>query len=230
MRRLCGRPGCSGPATATFTFDATRCVVWLNPLSDGTARAGDLCTRHADALAPPQGWERVDRRAPDLAATPATPATATRSAATATATATATRNGGNGAAASPSTTGGHADGDGDGDDRDDLLPARRRRRKRWSEVPSLFEGDGPADATADAAPAPPTDPEPAAARPSEPAWLPRFASDDDLDGVLDADTPLLARAFRNVRGLDHDDEPDGDTERANAAGDAGADRPDASDA
>ena len=30
-------------------------------------------------------------------------------------------------------------------------------------------------------------------------WLPRFATDDDLEGALDATTPLLARAFRNAR-------------------------------
>jgi Protein of unknown function (DUF3499) len=62
MRRHCGRPGCNAVATATFSFDATRCVVWLNPIEDGMPRAGDLCTRHADGMAPPKGWERVDHR------------------------------------------------------------------------------------------------------------------------------------------------------------------------
>src|SRR5262249_59711871 len=100
----------------------------------------------------------------------------------------------------------------------DLLPARRRRRKRWSEVPTLFEAEAEAEADADAGAggeaavdidaaggAADEDDTSDAAR-AEPAWLPRFASDDDLDGVLDADTPLLARAFRNVRGTDRDDE------------------------
>jgi len=32
-------------------------------------------------------------------------------------------------------------------------------------------------------------------------WTPRFDSDDDLDGLLDAKTPLLGRAFRNVRSV-----------------------------
>jgi hypothetical protein len=175
MRRQCGRPGCSAPATATFTFDATRCVVWLNSLADGTARAGDLCTRHADSLTPPQSWERVDRRPP---ADPAPVAAA--SSPTPTPVAPRRR---------PA---------------DDLLPTKRKTRKRWSEVPSLFDeaatepavsepgpGIDAAIATADEAAAP--DPW------SEPAWLPRFEPDDDLGGVLAAETPLLARAFGNVR-------------------------------
>jgi hypothetical protein len=195
MRRLCGRPGCSGPATATFTFDATRCVVWLNPLSDGTARAGDLCTRHADALAPPQGWERVDRRAPVAievpvevpAASPGRPATPATPRAT--------------APTAPTTASGADSGEGD-----DLLPARRRRRKRWSEVPTLFESDDGPDARTETPARVETADEPM--HPSEPAWLPRYASDVDLDGVLDADTPLLARAFRNVRGGEPDERDD----------------------
>lgn len=213
MRRQCGRPGCSATATATFSFDATRCVVWLDALSDGAARAGDLCTRHADSLAPPSGWERIDRRpaAPTAASAPAAPATVTVT--------PLARD------AKPRRKAGG----------DDLLPARRRnaRRKRWSEVPSLFESDlasststsiPPATSTPPAAAAPPAvdaPPEsevapapdvPAAPDTSPASWLPRNASDDDLDGVLDASTPLLARAFRNARpaGSDADDEPDDD--------------------
>ncbi len=33
------------------------------------------------------------------------------------------------------------------------------------------------------------------------AWSPRFDRDDDLDGLLDAKTPLLSRAFRNIRAV-----------------------------
>ena len=33
------------------------------------------------------------------------------------------------------------------------------------------------------------------------AWTPRFDRDDDLDGLLDAKTPLLSRAFRNIRAV-----------------------------
>jgi hypothetical protein len=53
---------------------------------------------------------------------------------------------------------------------------------KWAEVgPSLFDATAPADS------------EPA---PSEP-WMPRFGPDSELEGVLDAKTPLLRRAFGN---------------------------------
>ena len=32
-----------------------------------------------------------------------------------------------------------------------------------------------------------------------PAWVPTFAADDDLDGLLDARSPLLAKAFGRVK-------------------------------
>jgi hypothetical protein len=197
--------------------------VWLDALSDGTARAGDLCTRHADSLAPPNGWERVDRRprppapvdaqpvVPPVAATAAPATSAPAGSITVTPLAKETK---------PKRKSGD----------DDLLPARRRpaRRRRWSEVPTLFEGatdtetaePEPSVAPETVAPAPEpvsapvveTVDEPAAgqdAADSTPAsWLPRNASDDDLDGVLDASTPLLARAFRNAKpaNSDADDE------------------------
>jgi hypothetical protein len=42
----------------------------------------------------------------------------------------------------------------------------------------------------------------APAAPAEPvAWYPRFERGDSLDGVLEATTPLLARAFGNVRAI-----------------------------
>jgi hypothetical protein len=41
-------------------------------------------------------------------------------------------------------------------------------------------------------------PPPAVLRPTA-AWYPRFERGDTLGGVLDADTPLLSRAFGNVR-------------------------------
>jgi hypothetical protein len=62
MQRQCARPGCSAAATATFTFDALECTVWLDVPSDDGARAGELCERHAKVLTPPQGWQVDDRR------------------------------------------------------------------------------------------------------------------------------------------------------------------------
>lgn len=62
VRRQCARPGCSAAATATFTFDSRDLTVWLDTPSDGGARAGELCERHARMLVPPQGWALEDRR------------------------------------------------------------------------------------------------------------------------------------------------------------------------
>ena len=63
MPRSCARPGCSAPATATFTFDGLRRIVWLGPLAEASAySAGDLCRRHAELLKPPRHWEMRDVR------------------------------------------------------------------------------------------------------------------------------------------------------------------------
>jgi hypothetical protein len=76
MPRLCARPGCSAPATATFTFDGLRRIVWIAPLAEASAySAGDLCRRHAELMKPPRNWERRDLRPVPEASEPAgTPA------------------------------------------------------------------------------------------------------------------------------------------------------------
>ena len=57
------------------------------------------------------------------------------------------------------------------------------------------------DAPAAAAPAGTSTPAPSATAPpaAQAAWHPRFERGDTLGGILDASTPLLARAFENVR-------------------------------
>ena len=63
MSRLCARPGCTAPATATITFDGLRRIVWISPLAEAAAySAGDLCRRHAERLGPPRNWELRDTR------------------------------------------------------------------------------------------------------------------------------------------------------------------------
>jgi hypothetical protein len=180
MRRQCGRPGCSVVATVTFTFDATRCVVWLDDIADGTPRAGDLCTRHADALVPPKGWERVDRRTPTPVVVPQRVASVHE------------------APARGAT-------------------ARRARRPNADETANLFDAAPAAPsvgeevvAEAEAAPSAPA----ATAPPLEPSpsWLPRNATEADLDGVLSASSPLLSRAFRNARGDGPDDDNGADVD------------------
>ncbi|HEX6311060.1 MAG TPA: DUF3499 family protein [Acidimicrobiia bacterium] len=61
--RICERPGCHEPATASFTFNSTARAVWLDHVGRIHATAGHLCHRHAAALTPPVGWELHDRRA-----------------------------------------------------------------------------------------------------------------------------------------------------------------------
>jgi hypothetical protein len=63
FRRLCARPGCGTPATATLRFQPTLRQAWLVDLDESAARTqGDLCRRHAAALVLPRGWELHDQR------------------------------------------------------------------------------------------------------------------------------------------------------------------------
>jgi hypothetical protein len=119
----------------TFTFDATARIVWLDDIVEGTARAGDLCTRHAENMVPPKGWVRDDRRARRVAALSAAPAITTSSVAVTDPSAPVAKRSPPGGATV-----------------DELLPhrvARRAARKRkksderWSDVPTLF--DPPSD-------------------------------------------------------------------------------------
>jgi hypothetical protein len=65
MQRQCSWFGCNAVASATYTFDSSTCTVVLDRPFDGSARAGDLCNRHARSLKPPRGWHVEDRR-PDV--------------------------------------------------------------------------------------------------------------------------------------------------------------------
>jgi hypothetical protein len=60
--RLCTRPGCAGPATATLTFQYANLELWLEDLRERDPHTIDLCTLHADRLQPPRGWRGEDRR------------------------------------------------------------------------------------------------------------------------------------------------------------------------
>jgi hypothetical protein len=63
--RHCSRTGCSEAATATLTYEYAGSVVWLDVLHvERDPHGYDLCTRHADRLGVPNGWELRDRRHP----------------------------------------------------------------------------------------------------------------------------------------------------------------------
>jgi hypothetical protein len=70
MSRLCCRPSCASPATATMTYDYTARTVWVDPLDVADDPNGyDLCTAHADGTGVPRGWQRFDRRVGQLTLT-----------------------------------------------------------------------------------------------------------------------------------------------------------------
>ena len=63
MARLCCRPACAAPASATMTYDYTARTAWVDGLDGGGGPNGyDLCAAHADGMAVPRGWKRHDRR------------------------------------------------------------------------------------------------------------------------------------------------------------------------
>jgi hypothetical protein len=132
----CARVGCSAPASASFSFDATVSLVWLDVMTGPNQGAGLLCDTHADRMTPPRGWNLQDRRGPTPRLWVERPPTdVTQSA------------------------------------------IRRERvarsRPRATTAPLPFDDDE--------------------------RWSPRARPGPDLDHLLDARTPLLARAFEAAR-------------------------------
>jgi hypothetical protein len=186
-RRLCARPGCGTAAAATLRFQPTQREAWLVDLDDNAARTeGDLCARHASGLVLPRGWELHDERthiAPATAPPPSAPRRVTTRGAS-------------------------------------VARARKRRTQRDDpQLPDLVAVPEP-----ERQPEPEPDPvvevveveieldvevvetpvvEPDAPRPalekefSEPAR-------EELNDALDAQTPLLRRAFQNVWPFEDD--------------------------
>lgn len=193
MSRRCERPGCGASATVAYGFAADRQLAWLADLGEDRTASGALCEAHAEAMVLPRGWWLDDRRTDEptlFRAREHRPTAVER----------------------------REKGD---------EPRRRRGEGRRSHelvigeqlaldaevVPPAGPDDAPAadepahdaldasdpevdDAGRDAAPAGPpvVAPEPVV----EP-WTPRFDVADDLGGLLDASTPLLARAFGRRR-------------------------------
>jgi hypothetical protein len=176
MQRLCERPGCSEVASVAYGMRAEDLVFWLDvlldPDPDGGGR-GVLCRRHADSMVVPRNWTLDDQRDPDLHLFRPPP-----------------RNGAAGRRISRRRTGARpgeqlalsvdggtvpplettTDGSGAGG------------AKSGGAVSAEAPGAVAADVTAPA---------------GEP-WIPTFDASDDLDGLLAARSPLLARAFRGT--------------------------------
>jgi len=64
--RVCARPACRAPATATLGFSYAAREVELTTLArDPAPQTYDLCTVHAARTRPPHGWQLRDRRPDD---------------------------------------------------------------------------------------------------------------------------------------------------------------------
>lgn len=186
MRRQCARPGCSVVATATFTFDSLEKIIYLDGPADADARAGELCERHVRGLTPPLGWSLRDRRARQEPVMTAQPV------------------------AEPRPT----------PPPEPVLAPRPEPDLAPMPEPVLAPRPEPAPAFVPAQ-QPPHQPvltprtEPAFSMPAEPRREPAFASaavqsdpvvavpqpwqlHDELADILNANTPLLSRAFRSA--------------------------------
>jgi hypothetical protein len=178
-----------------YGFDVDRLLVWLAPRDpDGgdPMRAGSLCKRHADAMVVPRGWTLDDRRdtRPRLFRT--APA-ATEPAATEPAR----------PARRPRTRKPPADGPPPSEQLELDPAADVAVEDDVVEVVEIVEvvgvvedalDEAPTVAEVTGAPLADDDPDATVAIP----WLPTFDDGDDLDGMLAARSPLLARAFRGT--------------------------------
>ncbi len=63
MDRVCVRPGCDRPARARLAYDTVTCQVWLDQLLERSGRTQEICELHAERLTVPRGWMLCDRRA-----------------------------------------------------------------------------------------------------------------------------------------------------------------------
>ncbi|MEO6126272.1 MAG: hypothetical protein ABIR32_21440 [Ilumatobacteraceae bacterium] len=178
MARLCERPGCSAPASVAYGMDGDQLLVWLEVVPDDgvPARMGVVCRRHADAMVVPRGWTLDDRREtrPRLFRVSATEIEKAPK------------------------------------------PARRSRRGADGEPPESLQlsfGMGEEPVVIDDAIEDPLADEVTVGeiRPLGHAdvdethaipWRFEFNQDDDLDGLLQTNSPLLSRAFRGQQRSD----------------------------
>lgn len=222
MARLCERPGCSEHGAIAYGFDADRTLVWLAPLEPDADRnrAGTLCVRHADAMVVPIGWSLEDARDP----TPrlfrpsgrARPARPTRRAKAAPPAPADGRPPTKRVAKRPAKTG-------EAPVAEQLplavAPAPSSEPTGAPSTPSAPAPPAPAPTGPEETPPPAGAPVVTTAPASPPTvvavtgvssgpddpdatvsipWMPDFDIADDLDGTLNAETPLLARAFRGI--------------------------------
>jgi hypothetical protein len=222
MQRLCERPGCSDPASVAYGMRAEDLVFWLDalrgegdPESDlDPAGRGVLCRRHADSMVVPRDWTLDDLREPELHLfrPPEAGASAGRHA--------RRRSGTRERWTDQLSLGIDAVPEGDPSPEPDPSPGPDPSPEGDpSPGPDAATGPDPSpDADSFPGTAPDRVPEtPPGAEPlsaeteteteTEPTeteadavepWTPSFDAGDDLDGLLAARSPLLARAFRGT--------------------------------
>ena len=175
MARLCERPGCSEPGAAAYGMIPEDLLFWIAPLHDAPVDDHNvLCLRHADVMVVPRGWTLDDRREPiPRLFMPRRAET------------------------NPNAT-----------EEPTARLSRRRAKADRADAGEQLQIDGTGETVrpvlADAAHA--TDPEPASDEAAGSAggagahspWQPEFDDADDLDGLLEVRSPLLARAFRGT--------------------------------
>lgn len=159
-------------------------LFWISPINEAPILDPPvLCRRHADLMSVPRGWTLDDRRErfPRLFRPRPLP-NAGITAASPTAAPTALQK------AQQATQTAH--------------PHHGRRRRARADGPEQLVIDGTAEIPRPALPPEPeakqepqAPPEPEPENDLEPAWRPEFDTDDDLDGLLKVQSPLLARAF-----------------------------------
>jgi hypothetical protein len=177
-RRLCARPGCGAPAAATLRFQPTQREAWLVDLdADAVRTEGDLCARHAAGLVLPRGWELHNDLSSirDETTRPAPPARRARGASVARARRRRT------ASTAVELPGLAAVGR-------DPEPTRG-----WKPVRGVTHTASEAGSVDEPAPGPASEPTPA---PLVADATPE--ANTALAETLDAQTPLLKRAFRNA--------------------------------
>jgi hypothetical protein len=175
MARLCERPGCSEDAAVAYGMRAEDLVFWLDALEEQRSpESGVLCLRHANSMVVPRGWTLDDLRDPDLRLFRPPRASDEPTKRSRRASSTGPANGEQlelGVDRTEETVDAEATGAAAG----------------VASQPDETIGVEPHDERDDAAA---SDDDLAA------PWVPAFDSSDDLDGLLSARSPLLARAFR----------------------------------
>ena len=179
-------------------MSAALLTVWLEPYEEkAAARVGVLCRNHADTMVVPRGWSLEDRRDPepqlfrtgDTAPTTSLDRPAERANADLTPPTAATPAGEPAAKPRPKRARKKADDTG----QLELVPTTE-------ETDTIAPPPDPAAVTGEL----PAEDVPPDATPFAP-WRPKFYQTDDLDGLLHAQSPLLARAFRGHRAAPETD-------------------------